>query len=739
MRDKDRRADLKATLLATLGGGGLGYGAVAYDGSPIARAIARRQAENILPVYAGMAAGGRMGTGELMMASNMAEQLRNAGFNAKIFNPEQINILNAELKNGDALANFFKGRPDLRLRELALYGVSNDPSIPNATISALKGKSIPELEALVKDTSNPLSDVLSKVVTAPGGKFTKSDIVNLRKFKRMVDGGKFDGIPPGILRDHLMLKRDAILSGKLKIGNPLELRSELAKAKQFFTGEGDMFYSGLPVEHRMFGEPTVALNGWLSVKDPYPFATLGPDGKPLIKADIARGSSFAKNPELLRFRDSLGESGAPFVDVGGGRGPRSLGEALGFRANYKREIMSRDLSEELIPFSKVDNSFINRTGFGSKLRFKMDNKALRRFAESTSGLSEGALKGKKTIFITSGGGGQHIADKLRLVAEAVKGRNDVHIVVQTGSGNATVGINELVKELNKGRDIPLVTAFNRAPQKLFQRFSRGADLNISYGGSSTLTEALANRNPTLLMHESSMNRPNLEWAVSRFGDKSKFRLADAIDTDAYFVRKWGENERKRLGQSFNEFWNGTAWRPKAKGGVNDVIIPGGRNNLGEIVDKARRMVAPKQFEKGVTQKINYMLDNGSKIMAERGKGVPQFLKLMSRRNRQVTDTAKFLQGGLKIPGKYKAIGAAVGALGLGGAAFGATKYLGGGKKGVVPPTPVPVPVPEPENNGPSAFSKYAPIAAGGAALAGLAAYLHHRRKKRQKEKESRGF
>jgi hypothetical protein len=761
---KDR---LKASLLASVGGGGLGYAATASDVSPIMRAIARRQDANLLPVYAGMAAGGRKGTGELMMSSNMVDMLRRAGFNAKLYDPEQTNILNHEVREGDALRDMIPNE-EARQAELALYGLSNDPAVKNVSINELKGRSVDELMALKKDKSSLHSMLLEKV---PGGR------KGMAKFRRMLNTGKFDGIPEGILRDHMRVSGQKILDGRIVLGDPNQLRRDLAKAKQFFTGEGHMFYTGLPVKDRFFSEEVNHLNGEWMVNDPYPFSARTPEGDILARMDVAGGpeelekrriereqliaedaararegkppihekeikklENHIRNPELEATRARLyAENGKPFVDVSrDGRGPRSLGGSIGFSANYdvRRSAPNGRLYEELIPFSAIDDSFVNRTGIGSGLRHRADRRFLEKFIGEKSNLGRDALRGKKVVFLTSGGSGVHIVDKLRMLADATKGRDDVHFVVQKGKGEYTRGIDELVAKLNEGRNSPLVTSFEAAPQKDFQKLIRGSDLYASYGGSSTLSEALSGRTPTLFMHESSMNRPNLEWAADRFG-------VDTVDADAYFVRRHGEKVRSKINAeraskglkeiTSKEFWEnpGSFFDPgikskpgeKAKSWIEH-HIPGGRNPAAAIIDKAKGL-DEKSFMESFSKKLNGMLDNSANIRAGNAAKAKQFIRMQAARNKQVVDVAKFLQGGLKIPGKYKALGAAVGALGAGGAAYGLSSMK---KK---PAAPIPL----------SGSSIPGIALAGGAGLAGLGglAYYLNRRRKKKKEREMRKY
>jgi hypothetical protein len=765
---KDR---LKASLLASVGGGGLGYAATASDVSPIMRAIARRQDANLLPVYAGMAAGGRKGTGELMMSSNMVDMLRRAGFNAKLYDPEQLNMLNDEVRTGNALRDMIPNE-EARQAELALYGLSNDPAVKNVSINELKGRSVDELMALKKDKSSLHSMLLEKV---PGGR------KGMAKFRRMLNTGKFDGIPEGILRDHMRVSGQKILDGRIVLGDPNQLRKDLAKAKQFFTGEGHMFYTGLPVKDRFFSEEVNHLNGEWMVNDPYPFSARTPEGDILARMDVAGGpeelekrrierekliaedaararegkppihekeikklENHIRNPELEATRARLyAENGKPFVDVSrDGRGPRSLGGSIGFSANYdvRRSAPNGRLYEELIPFSAIDDSFVNRTGIGSGLRHRSDRRFLERFIQDRSKMGRDALRGKKVVFLTSGGSGVHIVDKLRLLAEAAKGRNDVHFVVQKGKGEYTRGIDELVAKLNEGRQSPLVTSFEAAPQKDFQKLIRGSDLYASYGGSSTLSEALSGRTPTMFMHESSMNRPNLEWAADRFG-------VNTVDTDAYFVRRHGEKVRSKINAerasrglkeiTSKEFWEnpGSFFDPGIKPKPGEEAkswihhhIPGGRNPAAAIIDKAKTM-DEKSFLESFRKNLNEMLDNSSRIRAGNAAKAKNFVRMQAARNRQVVDIAKFIQGGLKVPGKYKAIGAAAGALGAGGAAYA----LSGARK---PRKPV-VPVPTDFMGG---YGKYVvPGAVGLAGLGGLMYYLNNRRKRKKRALEMRKY
>lgn len=736
-RGSDRKERIKLSLLGGLGGGFAGYGAMTAD-NPLKYMITRRLKENYLPVYAGMSFGGRQGTGELVVASNLARELRRKGFNTQLFDPEVLNarnhmalyramvdkhgksvadnfVFNPGYENelGPYLWNEFKNDPNGKARhqfELSLYGLANKG---NVSLEMLKGKTPDEIMLLAKDKKNPLS-VLVGMLRNPGESDVNPRLV--RKFVKKLNAGAFDGIPVGILRDYFKTAGVSdILSGKVVVGSPDKLRSALQGAKQFATGEANMFYSALPLSRRDDWDVVGLTNGFRGGREVFPFAdprikNVTPE---LIERAAKSGIDISDGKELVKWLDSNAEK---YVMEGGG--PRALHTTVGMSTNYSPTRKGLSAADELVPFSKVRSGISNRSDFLAGIGHRRSKRRVLDFilSQNKGELTRKDLLKKKIILLTAGGSGLDIEPKLQALSKALEGRDDVHVLVQGGTPSQfNRNLQSIVDQANRTAGYRKFTPFSVAPYKTFQSMADGADLVASYGGSSTLTEALGSRTPTIILHDQKLNRDNANWARSSWG-------LPTADTAAYAARIKGDAIADRIGVPRDYFWSHNAWIDSSVkdgtrgGGFGDVKIQGSRNTIKSLAPYASEM-SPDKFISDFRGQLDDLLDNGSRIRKSRGSKVREFLRYLKSRNKSVVQSAKAIQGGLKMPGKYKAIGSAIGALGLGGASYAASRAMR----------------PKPD----AQISRYVvPGIAGLAGIGGLAYYLDRRsRKKEQEEKE----
>lgn len=739
IEESDNMIGAEGALSGALGG----YGSLTLD-NPLKYMITRRQAANELPVYAGMSFGGRQGTGELSISSNLAKALRAKGFNTVLYDPEVLNARNhmalykelvdklgkdkADELLGPYIWSSFKGTPDAAAKhdfEMRLYGLA--PS-GNVSIDQFKGKTVAELLQIAKDKDNPASVVVS-MLRKPGEPDVNPRLV--RRFLKKVNSGAFDGIDLGTLRDYFKVSDvQDVLSGKIRLGPPDQMRSALGRAKQFASGEAGMFYSAIPLSRRDDWDVVELLNGFRGGKEYHPFADsrikhITPD---LIRKARESGVDISDFKSLSKWLDSNAE---PYLHGGN---PTALHSVIGMNANFSPEREHVHASDELIPFAKIRSSALDSIPGISHFRRRLDRRAVIDFIlKNNQNLGLSDLQKKKLVLLTSGGSGLDIESKLQALAEALEGRDDVHILVQGGTPSEfNRNLASIAERINAGHDGKRVTLFSSAPHRLFSRLGTGVDVVASYGGSSTLMESLASRTPSVFLHDQQLNRNNLDWAKKRFG-------ITTADTAAYHARKTGDRLAAELGITPEYFWSHNAWIPKSVrdgtigGGFSDYKLPGSRNKIGDIAEHAATLDRTK-FIQDFRANLNRLLDNPAAARSAKAKMRSRFLNMLTRRNASTIAHAKAIAGGLHVPGKYKALAAVIGALGVGGSAYGASKYLGRPKRSVVS---VFSSKPSPGKN--SSTLPYA-LAGGVGAGALLAAAVHAASKrKKQREQEEDDF
>lgn len=190
---------------------------------------------------------------------------------------------------------------------------------------------------------------------------------------------------------------------------------------------------------------------------------------------------------------------------------RNVGRDAGFAANYTPEI------QKYIPASSMDTGIVNRSNILSSIKHKLDRRALDRFITTEDAGKIGVPKsvaGKKIIFLSGGSAGPLAPDKIKEVLKATEGMDNVHILAQTGGG---VGgphqwYGDISRELEDAVRSGKVTVTNYVPKQLISKLYNGADLNLAYGGSSSATEMLGIRTPSIFMQDSNLNAGNIAFA-----------------------------------------------------------------------------------------------------------------------------------------------------------------------------------------------------------------------------------
>ena len=161
----------------------------------------------------------------------------------------------------------------------------------------------------------------------------------------------------------------------------------------------------------------------------------------------------------------------------------------------------------LSPFTNVDPRQLNK-----------DKPAVVDFLKSVKpGIR---TEGKKIVTISAGGTGIFLESLVPALAERLKGRDDVHVLVLKGSGDRVVGDLEAITEKAFG---DRATVVGKLPQAQFNKLRLGSDLNIGYPGGSSLAEQILARNPSVTVvpdatrGNKALSVINAKWAQRRWG------------------------------------------------------------------------------------------------------------------------------------------------------------------------------------------------------------------------------
>lgn len=210
-------------------------------------------------------------------------------------------------------------------------------------------------------------------------------------------------------------------------------------------------------------------------------------------------------------------------------GELNLGKALNFGANYSEG------SRHFIPGTRVYDPWLNRLGgVGAKIQHNRDRRTLEdliRRTRAASKLDSVSMKGKKLIFMDSGSVGPNSEQRIKDLADALKGRKDVHVLFQTGKTTFAPNLESVLKDIN-AKNPGLITATERVDAPLMNKLMNGADLHITYGGSSSAGEAGSHLTPTLFAQDGDLNKGNSDF-VSRMRNRRggiKIKTLDNITT-----------------------------------------------------------------------------------------------------------------------------------------------------------------------------------------------------------------
>jgi len=193
---------------------------------------------------------------------------------------------------------------------------------------------------------------------------------------------------------------------------------------------------------------------------------------------------------------------------------RNIGRDAGFAANYTPEV------QKYIPASSMDTGIVNRSNILSSIKHRLDRRVLEKFITTEDAGKIGvpkSLAGKKIIFLSGGSAGPLAPDKIKEVLKATEGMDNVHILAQTGGGvgGAHKWYGNIAPELEEAVRSGKVTVTNYVPKQLISKLYNGADLNLAYGGSSSATEMLGIRTPSIFMQDSNLNAGNIAFAKKK--------------------------------------------------------------------------------------------------------------------------------------------------------------------------------------------------------------------------------
>lgn len=427
-------------------------------------------------------------------------------------------------------------------------------------------------------------------------------LVSKSEFIRRLRRGQFDGFRFGELTDNITLLGHNAVTGKMKM-RPWEGRESLGKYKSVFQGERGMNYSSV-------------------------------DG--VLPQNVLNSTELWAG------------------------GPRNMAHDVGWVDNYS------ELTNKLIPASQMDNSVWNRSDLLSRLKHRIDRRRVEKFIKANGG----DATGKKIIFLSGGSTGPMAAEKLKLTLAALDqaGMGDVHVLAQVGGGtlHGTSNINpvsslEFLKSLPKDR----VTLTEYVPGRQMRSFYNGADVNLGYGGSSSLSELLGSRTPSVFMRDSALNDENIGFAVRQFGAKG-------IDSKRYGVaRRLLEHMERHPGSSLEDAAKAVRGTLLAQDSaapmVDEIISRLGSGSSSSHASALRGMLDRESSEFGTT--LRRLLDPALRNSKGNASRVKSILRLQRLRNAEVGRAAgnslRHLSGLNSIPLKFK-IPAALAVTGLSG-------------------------------------------------------------------------
>jgi len=462
-----------------------------------------------VPVYAGADLNLTHGSGEAVMASRISRMLNRHGVGSYYTNTQW------RPNDGDIAGGFDNPNPKTGR---SWWGNDVHRNVKFwSDNTRINGSNLDNLVNLRTNfggkEGNALSEILSKFEAAG---------VPQEQAMALLRSGKFNGFTPGELVDALGASGQAgirdIAAGKAHLAAYSDMGGRLwgKKLPYLMSGETGMNYSTIGADPKAVAENT------------YPFQM---------------------SPRT-----------------------RNLGLDTQFQANYRAP------SDPLIPGSGMyDPGFGRRSraarmwqyyapralGGGGRAEY---NEAIRRLLAKNGIDPKTVPRGTKYMLISTGSAGANAAEKLRLAEKAFGNDPNVRILLQYGKRDAAPasagldlytnnGVLEAVEQANKRRP-GFVLAFDKDPA--YATLARNVDLHGTYGGSSTITEALANTNPTVTMTDTALNRGNNNYGTARRGIRQVDSAATAIgrqlkaDPNLERVVNYRDGEQT-LGQAIKSF------------------------------------------------------------------------------------------------------------------------------------------------------------------------------------------
>lgn len=311
-------------------------------------------------------------------------------------------------------------------------------------------------------------------------------------------------------------------------------------------------------------------------------------------------------------------------------GTRNLSLDTQFQANYRAG------GDPLIPGSGMhDPGFGRRSrlarmwkyhapkvlGGGEKAEYMA---AVRRLAQANGIDPKTITPGTKLMLISTGAAGANAAEKLRLAEKAFAQDPNVRVLLQYGKANPASaakgldlytnnGVMEEIARINRARP-GFVIPFARDPA--YSVLARNVDLHGTYGGSSTITEALANTNPTVTMSDTYLNKGNNNYGTARRGIQQ-------IDSGATAIGR-----ELRGGRGLNDVVNTRDGGQTLRQAIKDFGL--GNADYGKIEQEA-------------VQKLrDAMYKSPGKFDAKSVRAANGMLREQTARNRNFVDTVRKL-------------------------------------------------------------------------------------------------
>ena len=581
-----------------------------------------------VPVYAGADVNLEHGSGENIMAARISNMLNRNGIGSYYVNTG--GIPSAEWKDS---------RSPAVNRSIRLWR-------DDARIS---GKNLGNLRRMVVNLGSGDRRALSLLMSA-----MVDDGVSPRNALQALRSGMFDGFTAGELLDTFRSVGKggvaSIVEGRSHVVPNSAFRAQLQSAHMphFLSGEAGMGYTSL-----------------------------------------LKGKQY-KWDDVRRMAKGVAENSYPFSNA---PGTRNLTLDTQFQPNY------RGPTDQLIPGSGMyDPGFGRRSRWARMWKYyhggerEAYHAVIARLAEKAGIDPKTLTPGTKYMLISTGSAGANAAEKLRLAEKAFASDPNVRILMQYGKDNARPassgldlytnnGINEEIARINRARP-GFVIGFGKDPD--YGLLARNVDLHGTYGGSSTITEALANTNPTVTMSDTLLNRRNNNYGTARRGIQQIDSAATAIGRELRNGTGLGtvvnsRDGRQTLGQAIEEFGLSGADYGKIERDAVQKLRDAMYNSPGKFdpkaVDAANAMLAEqaarnKTFVDTVRRMVTNAIDRRDVSAYRRMR--PGVGKSLAGLSRALFRTPAGRRIGLPL--------ALASALGLGGGAFAASRAAHSGGK-----------------------------------------------------------